>query len=66
MTTIVNTPAPSNESNGGIGMIIGLIAFIVVAYLFVVIGLPAIRQMQVGTPQINIPSQIDVNIQQPK
>ena len=64
MTTIVNTPAPSSDANGGMGMIIGLIVLIVVAYLFIVFGLPAIRGMQVGTPQINIPSKIDVNIQQ--
>lgn len=64
MTTIVNTPAPSNEANSGMGMIIGLIALIVVAYLFIVFGLPAIRGMQVGAPQINIPSKIDVNVQQ--
>jgi len=66
MTTIVNTPAPSNDSSSGMGMIIGLIVLIVVAYLFIVFGLPAIRGMQVGAPQINIPSKIDVNIQQPQ
>lgn len=68
MTTIVNTPAqaPSSDSSGNMGMIIALIALIVVAYLFFVFGLPAIRQMQVGAPQINIPSKIDVNVQQPK
>lgn len=64
MTTIVNTPAPSNDSSGGMGMIIGLIVLIVVAYLFFVFGLPAISQMQIGTPQINVPSSIDVNIKQ--
>ncbi len=63
MTTIVNTPPASKESGGGMGMIIGLIVLIVVVFLFFVYGLPAIRQM--GTPQINIPSKIDVNINQP-
>lgn len=62
MTTIVNTPPASKESGGNIGMIIGLIVLVVVAYLFVVYGLPTIRQM--SNPQINIPSKIDVNINQ--
>ena len=66
MTTIVNTPAPSNDSGGGMGMIVGLIVLAAIVFLFFVYGLPAIRQMQVGTPQINIPSKIDVNINQSK
>lgn len=64
MTTIVNTPAPSNNSGGGVGVIIGLIVLAVVLFIFFVYGLPAIRQM--GNPQINIPSKIDVNINQEK
>ena len=66
MTTIVNNPPPSNDSNGGIGMIVGLIILIVAGYLFFMYGLPAIKNMQFGTPQINIPSKIDVNVQQTK
>lgn len=66
MSTIVNTPAPSNDSNGAMGMIIALIILLVLAYLGFMYGLPAIRQMQIGTPQINLPSKIDVNINQPK
>lgn len=64
MTTVVNNPPPSNDSSGGVGMIIGLIVLIVVAYLFFVYGFPAIRQM--GSPQINIPGKIDVNVNQTK
>jgi len=64
MATIVNNPAPVADSNNGMGMIVGLIALFVVAYLFFVYGFPAIRQM--GSPQINIPSKIDVNVQQTK
>jgi len=66
MTTIVNNPPPTtNENSGNMGLIIGIIVIIVLAYIFMVFGLPAIRQMQIGTPQINIPSKIDVNINQP-
>lgn len=63
MVTVVNNP-PSNNSGGGMGMIIGVIVLIVLGYLFFMYGLPAIRQTQIGTPQINVPSQIDVNIKQ--
>ncbi|MFA6017105.1 MAG: hypothetical protein WC744_03395 [Patescibacteria group bacterium] len=64
MVTVVNNPTPSNESDGGMGMIVGVIVLLVVIYLFFMYGLPAIRQM--GTPQINIPSKIDVNVNQTK
>lgn len=64
MATIVNNPAPAADSNSGMRMIVGLIALFVFAYLFIMYGLPAIRQ--IGSPQINIPSEIDVNIQQTK
>lgn len=64
MTTIVNTPAPSNDSGGGMGMIIGLAVLVLFGALFFFYGLPALRQMQLGTPQINVPNQIDVNVKQ--
>jgi hypothetical protein len=62
MATIVNNPPPSNDSGGPMGMIIGLIVVLVMGYLFFVYGLPALRQ--VGSPQINIPSKIDINVKQ--
>lgn len=48
------------------GMIVGLVVFIIVGYLVVVYGIPAVKQMQSGSPQINVPSKIDVNINQGK
>jgi hypothetical protein len=66
MTTVVNNPTPSNDSNSGVNMVIGLVVLVIVAYLFIMFGLPAIRTMQVATPQINIPSKIDVNVTQTK
>jgi len=66
MTTIVNNPPPQNESGGNMGMIIGLVLVIVIGYLFFVYGLPAIQHMQLGSPQINIPGKIDVNVNQTK
>lgn len=66
MTTIVNNPPASDNSGGPVGWIIGLIILLVLGYLVYVYGLPAIQNMQGGTPQINIPSQIDVNVNQVK
>ena len=65
MTTIVNTPpSPVEQTDGGMGMIFGLIVLAAVVFIFFVYGLPAIRN--IGSPQVNIPSKIDVNVNQPK
>lgn len=60
MATIVNNPAP--ESNGNSNLIVTVLLIIVFGVLFYVYGLPAINNMQ--SPQINVPSKIDVNIKQ--
>ncbi len=62
MATIVNNP-PSDNSGGPLGMILVLVVVLVLGYLVFIYGLPALRQVQTGT-QINVPSQIDVNIKQ--
>ena len=62
MTTVVNNPPSESNSGGPMGMIIGLIALLVVAYLFIMYGLPVLRN--IGRPQINVPDTIDVNIKQ--
>lgn len=67
MATIVNNPPPSNNNSGGsMGMIIGLFVLVILGFLFFVYGLPAISNMQFGTPQINVPEKIDVNVNQTK
>jgi hypothetical protein len=63
MVTVVNNP-PSNNSGGPIGMIILLVIVLVLGYFAYIYGLPAVRQMQSGSPQINVPSQIDINVKQ--
>ena len=63
MTTIVNSPTPSSD-NGNSGMIIGIFVLIILGLLFFYFGLPALKQMGSVQPQINIPSEIDVNIKQ--
>ena len=65
MTTIVNNPPSSDNSGGPMGMIIGIVVLLILGYLVYVYGLPAIRQIG-GTPEINIPSEIDVNVNQTK
>lgn len=64
MTTVINNPpSQQSDSGGGIGMIMGAVVLLVVGYLFFVYGLPAMRQVDV-TPQINVPENIDVNVNQ--
>ncbi|MFA5828703.1 MAG: hypothetical protein WC841_05095 [Candidatus Shapirobacteria bacterium] len=65
MATIVNTPS-SGESSGGMGM---FLTAVLVIGLILVVGyflLPAIRQGgQTNTPSIQIPEEVDININQP-
>ncbi len=66
MATIVNNPPPSDNSGGPLVMILVIIVLFVLAYLGFVYGLPALQQMKIGSPQINIPNKIDVNVHQAK
>lgn len=63
MATVINNP-PSDNSGGPFMMIIFVLVLIVLGYLAYVYGIPALRQVNVGTPQINVPSTIDVNVKQ--
>lgn len=65
MATVVNNPAPSNESNTNWGMIIMAIVLLVIAILFILYGLPMLRRttQQTQVPNITVPEQIDVNVQ---
>lgn len=66
MATIINNPPASDNSGGPIGIIIVIVVLIILGYLGYVYGLPALRQMQSGGVQINVPSKIDVNVNQTK
>ncbi len=68
MATIINNPPAesSNNSNNPMGMIIAVIVLLVIAFFGFVYVLPAIRHIQVGGPQVNVPSKIDVNVHQTK
>lgn len=50
----------TNNSSGAPMVLIGIILFAVLAFLFVVFALPYIQNM--GNPSVNIPDQVDLNI----
>jgi len=68
MTTVVNNPAPSNES-GQYGFVLGIIAIVFFGILFIFYGLPALRSMgpaQITVPtEIKMPDKVEVNVTQP-
>ena len=66
MTTIVNNPPPADKSDGALGLIVGIVILLVLLYLGYAYGLPAIQKIQSGGVQINVPENIDVNINQTK
>ena len=68
MATIVNTPAPQQDS-GGMGFLIGAVILIGFLGIFVFYGLPALRNMgpiwvNVPAAQINVPAP-QVNVEAP-
>lgn len=74
MATIINNPPATNENAGsgmGVGMIIGIILLVIVAFLLVAFGWPAMRSGTGsqntgdtnGGTTYNVPDQIDVNVQ---
>ncbi|MFA7301440.1 MAG: hypothetical protein WC069_03965 [Candidatus Shapirobacteria bacterium] len=65
MTTVVNSPVPSQDT--GYGFLIGILVLGAFGLLFFYYGLPALRNMgpvkvEVGTPEIVVPNSIDVNV----
>jgi hypothetical protein len=69
MSTVINNPTPvqstnseGNSGNNMLGTILGLLTILLLGYLFFVYALPMIRQPQQVMPNIEVPSEIDVNI----
>lgn len=60
MVTVVNNPGGSGDGSGGIGLVIGLVLMVVIVFVVIVYGLPAIQRS--GSPQINVPDEVDINI----
>ena len=65
MTTIVQNPAPTDSGNS-MGMVVGLLLVVLIAILFFVYGLPALRSSTTSVPQVKIPDTINVNVQPAK
>lgn len=63
MATVITTPR--SDSGNGMGFLLGVILLIVFAIAFLLYGLPYVANSLQG-PQINVPSKLDVNIQNPK
>ncbi len=59
MTTVVNNPGGATTDNS-LGTIFTVLMIALLAILFFVYGLPAIRNA--ASPSINVPSSIDVNL----
>lgn len=77
---MINNPPATNTTggdsgSGGMGMIVGILLAIIIIFLFIVFGWPAMRGKNGGTPSspdnsnntggttYNVPDTIDVNIQ---
>lgn len=58
MPTVINNP--SSETGSGFGAVVSLIVILIVAILFFMYALPAIRDSGRGT-QINIPDKIQID-----
>ena len=70
MTTIVNNPAPAENSGGNV-FLIGVIILIGFVALLLYFGIPAIRrmgpiQLDIPAPKVVIPDKINVNVNETK
>ncbi|KKT33213.1 hypothetical protein A2394_00515 [Candidatus Woesebacteria bacterium RIFOXYB1_FULL_42_36] len=71
MVTVVNNPPSqgNEEAGSGNGMwgFLGVLLVILAVIALLIFGLPVLRNLlrNSGTPQVNIPSEIDVNVNQP-
>ncbi len=64
-TYIERAPVAYERSdNSAVSFVIGLVVLLAVLFLLFYYGIPALRG-SVGTPQINVPGQIDVNVNTP-
>lgn len=53
----------TQDSTGGMGFLLGVIALIVFFFLFIYYGLPLMRN-SVTSPTIQVPEKVDVNVNQ--
>jgi len=60
MTTIVNNPGSGATTDDSVGTVFAMIILALIAILFFVYGLPAIRNA--AQTEVNTPTRIDVNL----
>jgi hypothetical protein len=65
MATEVIHEQSSSTSGSGMGFLMGIILLIVLAFLLFYYGLPALRGGAGSGGGVNVPSRIDVNMNQP-
>lgn len=54
------------DEGSGMGFLLGIVLLAVILFLFFYYGLPFLRNSTATTPQVNVPGQIDVNVNQKK
>jgi hypothetical protein len=61
MATIINNPDSSSDG-GGAGLVTGIIIAVVIVFLFLVFGLPAIRGNGNRGTTVNVPDKVNVDV----
>jgi hypothetical protein len=64
MATIINNPPGSGNSNNdsGAGFLVGIVLLIIFVAAFFIYGLPYLRDRNSGGTQINIPDEVNVDV----
>lgn len=65
MATVINNPSTGAgaDTGSGMGFLIGVLMFALLAFLFFFYGVPALRGLsRSASPQITVPDKIDVNV----
>ncbi|MBI5044370.1 MAG: hypothetical protein HZC02_00380 [Candidatus Levybacteria bacterium] len=63
MATVIHEH--TRDEGGSSGVLLALIILLVMAFIFIFYGLPAVRS-SIGAPQVNVPDKIDVNLNSPQ
>jgi LPXTG-motif cell wall-anchored protein len=64
MATIINNPDTGTTDNG-MGVLLGVIVFIIFAILFFIYGLPYLAN-SFSQPAVQVPDKVDVNVNTPQ
>jgi hypothetical protein len=61
MATVVNQP-PNQPADSGMGFLVGIILILLVGVLLIYFALPALRQQPAAPTEIQVPDQINVDV----